>query len=295
MTASKYAIFAKAVELGSFTNAAKALGCTQSGVSHAINALEDELGLKLILRSRAGLRLTADGERILPAVKAVLAASKELEGTVAAIRGLELGCVRIGAFTSVAVHWLPGMIKSFEQLHPQIEFELLNGDYHDITQWFQDGSIDLGFVPLPSDISGCEFVPLMNDKLLAVLPQAHPLASLEKFPVSAIEGEDFISLRESSDHDARKVLKQAGVRPNIKFTTKDDYAIIAMVEQGLGMSIMPELLLKGRTENVRVMELETGMSRTIGLAIADTSKQSPCVESFAAHIKHWISRRYPTA
>ena len=123
MTASKYAIFAKAVELGSFTNAAKALGCTQSGVSHAINALEDELGLKLILRSRAGLRLTADGERILPAVKAVLAASKELEGTVAAIRGLELGCVRIGAFTSVAVHWLPGMIKSFEQLHPQIEFE----------------------------------------------------------------------------------------------------------------------------------------------------------------------------
>ena len=80
MTASKYAIFAKAVELGSFTNAAKALGCTQSGVSHAINALEDELGLKLILRSRAGLRLTADGERILPAVKAVLAASKELKG-----------------------------------------------------------------------------------------------------------------------------------------------------------------------------------------------------------------------
>jgi len=170
MTASKYAIFAKAIELGSFTGAAKALGCTQSGVSHAINSFEEELGLKLILRSRAGLKLTADGERILPAVKAILSASKELESTVAAIRGLELGCVRIGAFTSVAVHWLPGMIKSFEQLHPHIEFELLNGDYHDITQWFADGSIDLGFVTLPTEITGCGFVPLMNDRLMAVLP-----------------------------------------------------------------------------------------------------------------------------
>lgn len=292
MTASKYVVFAKVVELKSFTRAAEALGCTQSAVSHAINALEAETALKLIVRGRKGVRLTTDGQRVLPAIQAIVGAAAGLEDTVRAIHGLEIGRVRVGAFTSVAVHWLPGMIKEYQQAHPHIEFGLLNGDYHDIAQWLSDGSIDIGFVTLPSEIQGCQFTPLMEDRLLAVLPPSHPLARLDRVPAAAIAAEPFISLLENSDQDARSVLEQAGLRANIKFTTKDDYAIIAMVEQGLGISIMPELLLKGHAENVRVMEIEGGMKRTIGLAVPQASTGSPSVQSFAAHILRWVRARY---
>ena len=292
MIASKYIIFAKVIELGSFTRAAEALGCTQSAVSHAINALEAETSLKLIMRSRAGVRPTADGERLMPSILSIVNATERFEDAVNAIHGLEVGRVRVGAFTSVAVHWLPSMIKEYQQVHPHIDFGLENGDYHDIAEWLAADRIDMGFVTLPSSIQNCEFTPLTEDRLLAVLPKNHPLAKLQRIPTAAIAKEPFISLLENSDHDARSVLERAGVKANIKFTTKDDYAIIAMVEQGLGVSIMPELLLKGHTDNVCVREIEGGMTRTIGLAVSSASGISPSVQSFAEHIRRWIKERY---
>ena len=57
--------------------------------------------------------------------------------------------MRIGTFTSVGVHWLPGIIAAFQAEYPNVELKLMSGDYHDVEQWLSDGSADLGFVPLP--------------------------------------------------------------------------------------------------------------------------------------------------
>ena len=292
---SKYAIFAKSVELGSLTRAAEECGCTQSGVSHAVSALEEELGFPLMIRSRAGVRLTPDGERVFPAIRGICAALDELNRQAEAIRGVDAGTVRVGAFTSVAVHWLPGMIKAFEQAHPQIHFELINGDYHDVSEAFLQSRIDMGFVALPADLPNCTCEPLVEDRLLVVLPKNHPLAHCEAFPVAEIGREPFISLLESSNHDARRALELAGVRANVKFKTKDDYAIIAMVEQGLGISIMPELLLQGHDSNVCAIPLENGATRTIGLAVANASRGDLCVRLFAEHIRNWLKSRVQCA
>ena len=292
MGTSKYTIFAKAVELGSLTGAAQALGCTQSGVSHAVNALEEELGFPLLIRSRSGVRLTPDGERVFPAIQNIRDALKELGRQAAAVRGLDAGTLRVGAFTSVAVHWLPGIIKAFETEHPRVEFSLVNGDYHDVAEAFLHERIDLGFVTLPSAPPNCRCVPLMEDRLLVILPKDHPLNGLSQFPLSAIPGEPFISLLESSNHDVRQALEQAGVRANVKFTTKDDYAIIAMVGQGLGISIMPELLLQGNDKGVCAIPLENNPKRIIGLAVANASENDPCVQRFAAHIRQWLLQQY---
>lgn len=285
---SKYETLAKVVELGSLTRAAEALGCTQSAVSHAINGLEKEFGFAVLTRSRAGVRLTADGERIIPSIRGMLNYEEQLKQTVSAIRGLDFGTVRIGAFTSVAVHWLPGVIKEFQRDYPNVDIKLLNGDYHDVEQWIMEGSVDLGFVHVPADLS-CECVPLMEDRLLAILPKDHKFASYPKFPLVECETEAFITLLETSNHDANKALSAAGIKPNIRFSTKDDYAIIAMVEQGLGISIMPELLLKGRHDNVAIKELVPPSKRIIGLAIPETSKASPATRKFADYIIKWVT------
>lgn len=292
MIVSKYKIFLKVIELGSLTKAADQLGYTQSAVSHAINALESETGLRLITRNRAGVRLTSDGERLLPFAQRIVEATDCFAEAVAAIHGLEAGSVRIGAFTSVAVHWLPGMIKQYQTEHPNIELAMLNGDYHDISQWFADGSIDVGFVTKETKINGCEYIPLKEDKLLAVLPKNHRLAGRSVISAADLAGEPFISLLENSAQDARGVLEDAGIKVNVKFTTKDDYAIIAMVEQGLGVSIMPELLLEGHSDGICVAEIEGGRKRTIGLAISSVGASSPSVQSFAEFVQQWVSGKY---
>ncbi len=295
MGTSKYTIFVKAVELGSLTGAAQALGCTQSGVSHAVTALEEELGFPLLVRNRAGVRLTPDGERVFPAIKTIRDSLNELNRQATAVRDLDLGTLRVGAITSVAVHWLPGMIKAFEVEHPRVDFELINGDYHDVAEAFLHERIDLGFVTLPTTPPNCQFIPLVEDRLLVILPKDHPLRGLNAFPLSAIPTEPFISLRESSNHDVRQAIEQAGVRVNVKFTTKDDYAIIAMVSQGLGISILPELLLQGNDNSVCTIPLENNAKRTIGLAVANASKSEPCVQRFAAHIRQWLLQQYGPA
>ncbi len=290
MTLARYEMLMAVVEQESLTGAAQVLGCTQSAVSHGIEALEKELGFAVLKRSRAGVKLTAEGERLMPAVRGLLNSAEQLEQQAASIRGLEAGTVRIGAFTSVAVHWLPGVLKEFQTDYPKVDFKLLNGDYHDVEQWLSDGSVDIGFVNLPCELD-CEYIPLMEDRLLAILPEDSRFASYPRFPLSECETEPFISLLQSSDHDARRALEAAGVKPNVRFYTKDDYAIIAMVEQGLGMSIMPELLLKGRHDRLLTLPLVPEAKRVIGLAIAAGSKAGPATRRFADYVKRYVTER----
>lgn len=291
MSLKKYEAFVKVVELGSLTRAAEALGYTQSGVSHMISALEETFGFVLLRRSRSGVRLTADGERVLTAIRGILNSNEQLRQIVAAIHGLDAGIVRVGAFSSVAVHWLPGMIRSFQERYPHIEFKLLNGDYHDVEKWLAEGAVDLGFVTLPTKLD-CHCIPLIEDRLLAILPVGHRLAHKGSFPLSEIAQEDFIGLLESSDHDLRRALAPAGVQPNLKFTTKDDYAILAMVENGLGISIVPELLLKNQSRHLKALELSPPARRTIALAMPDSERASPAAQSFSEHICSWVAGYY---
>ena len=288
MNIQKYQAFITVVEQGSLTKAAEELGCTQSAVSHSISGLEEELGFALLKRSRAGIRLTGEGERMISPVRDLLGSAERLKQTASSIRGLESGTVRIGAFTSVAVHWLPAVLKEFQQDFPRVDFRLLNGDYHDVEQWLRDGSIDIGFVNVPCALD-CECITLMEDRLLAILPRGSRFENYPKFPLVECETEPFISLLQSSDHDARRALEAAGVKPNVRFYTKDDYAIIAMVEQGLGISIMPELLLKGRRDNIQVLPLIPEAKRTIGIAIAAGEKAGPATRRFADYVVRYVT------
>ena len=289
MDTKKYEVFAKTVELSSLTAAAQALGLTQSAVSHIIAALEEELQLTLLKRSRTGARLTPEGEKLLPYMKELLRQEALLYRAAEGLRGLAAGVVRIGTFTSVATHWLPGMMKEFQQLHPQVEFRLFNGDYHDVNQWLRQGSVDLAFVALPMEQS-CECIVLGEDRLMAVLPEGHALAKQAVCAVADVAREPFISLLETSDHDARRALDKAGLRPNVKFSTKDDYAILAMVRQGLGVSIMPELLLRGQSGGVAVRPLDPPSSRILALALPAGERTGPAARRFAEFAVDWVGK-----
>ena len=106
-------------------------------------------------------------------------------------------------------------------------------------------------------------------------------------PVEELAKEPFISLLESSNHDVRRAFRALSVKPNIRFETKDDYAVIAMVRQGLGVSIMPSLLLRGNTDGVEIRPIDPPASRTIALAAASDAP-GPAASRFAEFAVKWV-------
>ena len=166
----KYQAFLKAVEYGSFTKAAEALSYSQSGISRMIGDLEQEWNIILLERGRGGVRLTSDGLRLLPYAQNVCAEYKKLQMQVDELHGLQSGLIRIGTFSSVATHWLPNIIQQFQKDFPNIDFELLLGDYAEIENWIVSGRVDCGFLRLPTINPELETIFLEADPLMAVIP-----------------------------------------------------------------------------------------------------------------------------
>ena len=181
----KYMAFVKTVESGSFTKAAEQLSYSQSGISRMINDLEKEWKVVLLERSKSGVKLTSSGMKLLPYAERVCREYEKLQLEVDELQGLKSGLIRIGTFSSVATHWLPNIIKEFQKNYPNIDYEMLLGDYTDIEEWIMEGRIDCGFTRLPVR-DEMDTIFLEQDRLLVVLPEGHPLTELQKIPVSAL-------------------------------------------------------------------------------------------------------------
>jgi DNA-binding transcriptional LysR family regulator len=287
LSINKYEIFLKVVELGSLTKAADVLGFTQSGISHTISSLEMEFGFTLLIRNRSGVKLTVNGEQVLQPIREILKWNEQLKQEVADIHGLEVGTITIGTFTSVSVHWLPGMIKQFRSEYPYIEIRLMEGGYLEVEQWIEAGVVDCGFISLPTR-EKFEVIPLKKDRMLGIVSKDNPLSAEPFLLLSQIAKEDFIIPKAGSDYDVRRVLDKAGIKPNIKFSAGDDYAIMAMVEKGLGISILPELVLTRQNYNVTILELEERSFRSLGIAVHSMKYASPATRKFLKHVQAWL-------
>lgn len=285
MNIQKFMAFVKTVEFGSFTKAAESLSYTQSGVSRMINDLEKEWRVSLLERDRSGVRLTSDGLRLLPLAKRVCEDYQKLQMQVDDLNGLQSGLIRIGTFSSVATHWLPKIIQKFQQDYPGIDYDLQLGYYPDIERWIADGSVDCGFLRLPTNPE-FETIELQKDKLLVVLPENHPFAAAEKFPVAELCNYPFMMLEKGASAEISEVFERNGISPRVHFTTLDDYAVMSMVERGLGISILPELILQRVPYRIVTKELDVPAYRTIGLALRDKKTASLAVKKFLKYLQY---------
>jgi DNA-binding transcriptional LysR family regulator len=280
----KYQAFVKTVEFGSFTKAAESMNYSQSGISKMVAELEKEWGLTLLERDRGGIRLTADGQKLLPLAKKVLEEYNLLQTTVDELNGLNAGIIRIGTFSSVATHWLPNIIRRFQADYPNIDYEILIGDYTEINGWLEEGRVDCGFLPRTM-ASGLECISLAEDRLLAVLPEGHPLESLPLFPIKALCEEPFMLLKQGKTSEVSELLDAHDLHPDIRFTTLDDYAIMSMVESGLGISVLPELILKRNPYRIITKELDVPATRDICFVLRDSATAPLAVRRFKEYLR----------
>lgn len=282
----KYLAYLKTIETGSITKAAAELGYTQSAVSRMIADLEENWNVPLLTRNRNGIEISSEGMQLLPLLQAIVKGQDDLSFAIGELHGLQSGMIRVGAFTSMATGWMPLMIKSFHEKYPHIRFQIFNGEYNQIATWLRRGQIDCGFLVLPcSNDFNTTF--LLRDSLTVILPSDHPLRNEPAFPVSRLSDEDFISLKEEQDYEINLFLEHLKQSPRIKFEVSSDFAILAMVECGLGISVVHDLILHPSRHGIVKKPLDQPYYRDIAIAVSAAAQPSTITQIFCDHALEW--------
>lgn len=262
---SRYGIFCRVVEQGSFTRAAEELGYSQSAVSQNVRALEQETGVTLLSRRKDGVQLTQDGQEFYPYIQSIFQAEQALERKRQETMGLQNSLIRIGTFTSVSRNLLPPMMKRFKEKYPDVRFVLRQGEYTSIPQWIRQGEIDFGFVNQDA-VEGMETRLLYEDHMLAVLPQGHRLEKKSSLTLQDISTEPLILLDEGEHSVLLDAFHSAGLTPNLAYEVYDDYSILSMVRQGLGISVLYEKVVAGFEQGLSLRPIQESPRRRVALS-----------------------------
>ena len=255
MTLFSYEIFDAVARQGSFNKAAQQLHLTPSAISHAIAVMEEELGFALFNRGKNGVSMTSYGASLYPSIRAVLNSDEALKQSIARLNGLEKGKVKLGAFNSVCASLLPGLLKSFAAQYPQIEIEVYQGTYDDVKEWLRTGQVDIAFL---SSTCKEEFnlTELFREPLLCIVPQDWPEPQGGVMTPALMNGQSFVVQCDATDAEMRQFLKKYKISTERRCHVIDDQSNIAMVEAGLGISIMPQMLLRDCKAAVKVYPIE---------------------------------------
>lgn len=292
MSSQKYEAFLKVAETGSFKEAAAELGYTQAGVSYLINALENELGLTLFVRDYGGVRLSSDGNNLLPWIQAVCNSERQLNSHLAELKHLDSGTVRVAAFTSTSIKWFPGIAKQFANDYPNIDLQLACMDNdEDIEQAIWRGDVDCGFFITPAK-NNLDAVLLHNDPLLVILPENHPLANAESITGATLSEEPYIRLQSGSITEMDEVFRNNNATPRVRYTINSDYAVMSMVSAGLGFSVAPSLLLDDAPFPLAIVPPEVKTSRTIAIAVRSFETASVATRAFLKATEKWVRQTY---
>jgi len=290
METARCRAFLAAAETGSFSKAADALSYTPSGVNQLVTAFEKELGFSVFRRNTKGVSLTENGELLRPVVREFLRQEDRIFELSAEMNGLLIGSVNIAAYSSIATHWLPAVIGAFQRDYPQIHINLMEGIWQEVSKWLDDRTADIGFFSYQEDMQ-YEWIPLAEDPMLALLPRDHPLAQAEVYPLANCALDRFIMPARGCDDDVMALFRRNHIVPNVRFTTLDSFSVMSMVEQGLGMSVMNQLITEKRICDVAMLPVDPPASITLGIALHSKADISPAVRMFLKYAVRMLTKK----
>lgn len=279
MTLLSYEIFYTVAHEKSFQKAAKLLNMTPSAISHAIAGMEQELGFTLFIRSKNGTVLTSNGEAIYPHILEVLNSNEYLMQSVSQLKGLQAGTIKVGCFNSVCTAWMPAIMTAFRIKYPEISVNVFQGTYADVEIWLKNGTIDVGFLS-ESCAKDFYYTSLYKDRLLCLTPKDFPVNNPAYITIEELENQAFVFQREACDTDVQAFLDKYHISVKTNHHVIDDQSTVALIEAGMGIGIMPEILVKKMSSNINAYALYPEEYRTICLATAHPHNMSPAVNQF---------------
>ena len=266
MNTQKIRILLAAIDKGSLTKAGQALGYTQSYLTQIMKAFEDEVGFPLLVKTNRGVEPTQEARTLLPAMRRIVESEELFDQEIAELQGLRRGTIRIGTYVSTSVYWVPQIIEYF----------LIDG--------LVDGSLDIALMSYPGDKVSIDFIPVLEDPMLLAFPTGHELSEYDYVPVEKLKYYPFIMTYKSYDNDPHRVFEDAGFFPEVRYYSRDDFAVLSMVQRGLGLAILPELTINEFPGDYDTRMLEPEAYRTLGIGIRSFEYAGPLAKFVIKYI-----------
>ena len=280
--------FCAIADTGSFSRAALQTHVSQPSLSQQIRKLEDELGARLFDRLGRAVRLTELGQAFLPGARAVLRDLEAARSEVFERKAGTAGSVCVGVIPTIAPYFLPPVLATFSLKYPQVRLTVVEEITPLLLERLRAGTLDAAIVALPLQARSHEFdaVPLLEEKLYAVLPQKHALRKRRAVSLGELQDDSFLLLRDGHcfRETAVSACKRARLDPKIVFESGQFSSILSMVSAGLGVSIVPAMAVEKRAGCCFVPLSDERAARTIGALTLHGRSPSRANEAFLEHI-----------
>ncbi|MGN1406598.1 MAG: LysR family transcriptional regulator [Erysipelotrichaceae bacterium] len=261
MDAKKLEILIQAIDMGSFSKAAESVGYTQSGITHLVNSLEKEIGFRLVNRTFNGISLTKEGEILLPYIRDFLEANDDLNIKIKEIKGEEESTVRVAAYASIAMRWMPEVLYRYKRVCPEVDVDLRMVDNTlEPFELLREGKTDVIFASR-QDYDNVSWTPLYNEKMYAIVPESYP--NKEYFDIADFKDKDFLMPYGRFDIDVYRIL--GDIKINEICNQVDDETLIRMVSKGLGITMMSEMMIRGSLKGVKCIPIKPEAIRQLGM------------------------------
>ncbi|MFG1677861.1 LysR family transcriptional regulator [Micromonospora sp. NPDC049282] len=263
--------FVAVAEVRHFTQAADVVGITQPSLSKQIHALEADLGAPLFERVRGNIALTAAGEVLLPLAKRILADVDTATREVQELVGLRRGRVRLGATPSLATSLAPPVLRRFRDAHPTVDLRVEEGGSQDLVRDMLRGDLDLALVIMPSGGAdpGLRVDAILRESLVVASVDPLPgVSAAGELRITDLRDQPLVMFREGYDlRDATlQACRAAGFEPTLSVDGGEMDAVLSFVEAGLGIALVPGIVV-ARRPGIRVTRLAPpGVRRTIAVA-----------------------------
>lgn len=203
---------------------------------------------------------------------------EQIQETAASMKGLDIGTLRIGTFASAASRLLPKILAKFHSKYPKIEVSLFEGTYKEVEDWIKAEVVHIGILTSPNP--DFEMIPVTKDLMKVVLPKNHPCSQVEALNLHQIAEDPFILLSGGCKSSIQDIFRKTGVQPKVLMEVRDVLTILNMVQEGIGVSIVPELTIPSSFPGIRTLDIEPGHFRNISIAVNSVERATPAVERF---------------
>ena len=256
-----------------------------------MDALEKEVGFPLLQRSHNGIQLTKQGMQLMPAIREFLKANANLENQIKSIAEEKEEVIKIAAYASIALHWIPEVLYRFKRLCPNVNVDLrMVYDALEPFDLLESGMIDVIFASKQS-YGSCTWIPIYNEKIYAILPKDYPLNGRNTFPLQEFEGQDFLMPSGRFSLDVNAALKPLNIKIREKSTSVDDETLIRLVGAGHGVSMMSELMIRGRIDDVQCVPVEPVVIRELGMGTHSKKKETDSIRKLKECMLEVIKER----
>ena len=283
-----------AVDRGSLTAAASELGYTQSGLTHMMNSLETELGLSLLLRSKSGVRLSPAGQELLPEMRRLCEAADALNLAAEQLRQRNCSTLRLGAYSSIARHWVPQILAEYRKVCPDTQVSLIMDGLQELYSAVREDELDCIMTSYDEALAqGLGWIPLWEDELVAVLPENYPLDE-DFLPVEHFDESQFLMPSQGADTYILPIFAASPrkIGPHIINTNLDDESIVSMVEHGLGVSLLSRLVVKGMRYHVKIVPIAPKHFRSLGIAVSEKRMRDKNIRRLISCSQNIIASKY---